>query len=493
MLISVWTTSPCFRGIPPLTMQTGILLRRFFCASLFVSSALGATWAQNLTPTSCDTPRSNAITVPEGTPLPIVLDKEVRLRKVGQPIRGKIASLCTHSISSLFPPAARSQAKSSPSRESRFKSALSPPWTQIFRHLARCKSASDGFDIARRQARALQTIVSPASRGVLQFAAAADPANQNKLAKKTQAKKLASSKVSEARQEISRNWETAKQQVNASGKVHRLERYAVAQLPYHPQYLDAGMRYNAELKQPLDFGNESLSADLMQSFGSTPPAGSVVHALLVTPLSSATAQKADNVEAVITAPLLAENHLIFPEGTRLKGSVLQVRPARMLKRNGQLRIVFHQVIPPNAAQQTVEASLEGVEVKDQEHLTLDSEGGAQVTTSKTRYLATGISVALAASSFSRDADADRSFQQSDGELGGRVVNGASGFKVIGIVLGVAVHSRAFASGMGIYGAGMSVYTHFLARGRDVVYPKDTAMAIGFGTRVTRPTEPKPSL
>ena len=211
----------------------------------------------------------------------------------------------------------------------------------------------------------------------------------------------------------------------------------------------------------------------------------MVHALLVTPLSSATAQKADAVEAVITAPLLAENHLNFPEGTRLKGSVLQVRPARMLKRNGQLRIVFHQVIPPNAAQQTVEASLEGVEVKDQEHLTLDSEGGAQVTTSKTRYLTTGISVALAASSFSRDADAGRSFQQSDGELGGRAVNGASGFKVIGIVLGVAVHSRAFASGMGIYGAGMSVYTHCLARGRNVVYPKDTAMAIGFGTRVTR--------
>jgi hypothetical protein len=31
---------------------------------------------------------------------------------------------------------------------------------------------------------------------------------------------------------------------------------------------------------------------------------------------------------------------------------------------------------------------------------------------------------------------------------------------------------------------MSVYDHFLSRGRDVVYPKDTAMAIGFGSRVT---------
>ena|ERR1700680_2763032 len=34
---------------------------------------------------------SISLTVPEGTPLPIVLDKEVPRRKVGQPIRGKIA------------------------------------------------------------------------------------------------------------------------------------------------------------------------------------------------------------------------------------------------------------------------------------------------------------------------------------------------------------------------------------------------------------------
>jgi len=29
---------------------------------------------------------------------------------------------------------------------------------------------------------------------------------------------------------------------------------------------------------------------------------------------------------------------------------------------------------------------------------------------------------------------------------------------------------------------MSIYYHFLARGRDVVYPKDMAMVIGIGTR-----------
>lgn len=32
---------------------------------------------------------------------------------------------------------------------------------------------------------------------------------------------------------------------------------------------------------------------------------------------------------------------------------------------------------------------------------------------------------------------------------------------------------------------MAIYTHFLARGRDVVYPKDMAMVVGLGTRNTK--------
>src|SRR5207249_220342 len=87
----------------------------------------------------------------------------------------------------------------------------------------------------------------------------------------------------------------------------------------------------------------------------------------------------------------------LPQGSHLKGSVLQVRPARRLERNGQLRIVFHQVVPPGGIEQRVEASLEGVDVAKGEHLSLDSEGGAQVTSPRTRYLSTGISVMLASS------------------------------------------------------------------------------------------------
>jgi tRNA A58 N-methylase Trm61 len=51
-----------------------------------------------------------------------------------------------------------------------------------------------------------------------------------------------------------------------------------------------------------------------------------------------------------------------------------------------------------------------------------------------------------------------------------------------MVVGIAAQSRVVSAGFGSYGAAMSVYHHFLARGRDVVYPKDMAMVVGLETR-----------
>jgi hypothetical protein len=166
--------------------------------------------------------------------------------------------------------------------------------------------------------------------------------------------------------------------------------------------------------------------------------------------------------------------------------VIEVAPARRLGRNGQLRILFREVAPPNGIEQKVETNLEGVAVAKGEHLKLDNEGGAEVTTPRTRYLTTGIQVMLAASQASPDRDAGQG-GQSVGEAGGGAASGASGFKLVGMVVGIAAHSRVASAGFGSYGAAMSIYYHFLARGRDVVYPKDMAMVIGLGTRDTSAT------
>jgi hypothetical protein len=267
----------------------------------------------------------------------------------------------------------------------------------------------------------------------------------------------------------------------------------VGQLPYYPQYMSAGESFNAELRQPLEFGTESLKLEALATVGTPPPAGSLVHALLVTPLNSASAKEGDLVEAVISQPLVVSDHLFLPQGSHIKGSVLQSRPARRLGRNGQLRIVFHQVVPQGGIQQSVEASLEGVAAPKGEHLSLDSEGGAQVTTPRTRYLSTAISVMLASSSIA-DHDRDAGLHGVDGgDVGKGAANGASGFRFLGTIVGAFAHSRVVASGFGFYGAAMSVYSHFLARGRDVNYPKDMSMVIGLGAREPGSRKPESAL
>jgi hypothetical protein len=441
---------------------------------IFLSAGLLFGQADNPGASEADfgSPGTIALEVPAGTPLPVVLDKEVRIQKAGQPIHGKIAEP-VYAFDKLVVPAG-SEVTGSVTRIAGV-SAVKRTYAALDANFSPSRDVEITFDqlvLPDGRRVPLHTQVSPASQGVLQFATSAESKNQNKDGKQNAAVKLASEKVSEKKQEINQEWETAKQQVTAPGKMHRLKRLAIAELPYHPQYFDAGTRFNAELLDPLNFGTEELTPEKVHMVGTTPAAGSVIHALLKTPLSSASVQKGEAVEAVMTEPLLTDSHLVLPEGTLLKGSVLQVQPARRLHRNGQLRIVFHEVVPPKSVEQNVEASLEGVEVKNDENLSLDSEGGAQATTPKTRYLTTGISLTIAAYFF------------QDDEVIGGALTGTSGFHAVGLITGALIHSRVLASTFGVYGASMSVYDHFLSRGHDVVYPKDTAMAIGFGSRVT---------
>ena len=416
------------------------------------------------------------MSVAAGTPLKVALDSEVRIRQVGQAIHGKTTEPVYAFDKLLIPAGTVVNGK---------VSAIDAVSKKV-----RTLDATDGNFSPRRNVHvqfdelvmadghhvALQTVASPAPDGVLSFVSA-----NEKAEKKNKVEEAAGKKVSATKQEIRRQWSELQKQIHEPGKMHKLKRIAIAQLPVHPQYIEAGTSFNADLQQPLDFGTEAVTAEALTNVGAPPPTGSVVHARLVTPLSSATAKKGDAVEALITEPLVVSDHLILPEGSVIKGSVMQVQPARRLARNGQLRILFHEVAPPNGLEQRVETSLEGVAVAKGEHLKLDSEGGAQVTTPRTRYLTTGIQVMLAASQMSPDRDAGQD-GVSVGEAGRGAANGASGFRFVGMIVGLAAHSRAVSAGFGSYGAALSIYYRFLARGRDVVYPKDMAMVIGLGTR-----------
>lgn len=419
------------------------------------------------------------MSVPAGTPIKVALDSEVRIRKAGQLIHGKTTEP-VYAFDKLLIPVGTSvngriSAIDPVGKKRRTLDAMDGSFSPV-------RAVHVQFDeLVMSDGRRLpiHTIASPAPNGVLRFV----PANA-KAEKKNKVEDAASKKVSEARQQVRQQWADLKKQIHEPGKMHKLKQLAIAQLPVHPQYLDAGTSFNADLQQQVDFGSESIKAEDLSEIGAPPPTGSIVHARLITPLSSATSKKGEVVEAMITEPLVASDHLILPEGSVIRGSVMQAQPARRLARNGQLRILFHEVAPPNGIEQKVVTSLEGVAVANGEHLKLDREGGAQVTTPRTRYLTTGIQVMLAAASASPEGDHDlhRAGGGGGGDLGGSAANGASGFRFVGMAVGMMARSRVVATGFGAYGAANSIYYHFLARGHDVVYPKDMAMVIGLGAR-----------
>jgi hypothetical protein len=341
------------------------------------------------------------MSVPSGTPIKVSLGSEVRIREVGQPIHGKTTEP-VYAFDKLLIPVGtpvngRVSAIDAVPKKIRTLQAMDGNFSPV-------RAVHVQFDelvLADGRRVPMQTVASPAPDGVLRFV----PANE-KAAKTTKIHDAATEKVGATRQQIRQQWAALQKQIHEPGKVHKLKRLAIAQLPVHPQYIDVGTSFNADLQQPLDFGSESVRPEALINVGAPPPSGSVVHARLLTPLNSSSSHKGDKVEALITEPLVASDHLILPEGSVIRGSVMQAQPARRLARNGQLRILFPEVAPPNGLEQKVVTSLEGVAVAKGEHLKLDAEGGAQVTTPRTRYLTTGIQVMLAAASANPDGDHD---------------------------------------------------------------------------------------
>lgn len=425
------------------------------------------------------TTTSIRLSVPRGMALKVALDQTVRIRRVGQPIHGTIVEPVYVFDQVVVPAGAAIAGEISAIDPVLKKRRILAAMNGEFSPARQVHIVFTDILLADGRHVPVKTDVNTGSGEVLQFLPAGE--TKDRQGKTGEAKNIVSREISEAERAVKTDWDATKTKLKEPEKMQKARRFAVAQLPYHPQYIDSGTNFTAHLQCPLEFGFKTLTPTVLESIGSPLPGGSVVHAILITLLDSAHSKKGDPVEALITQPLVSSGHLFLPEGSRLRGSVLQVRPARKLNRNGQLRIAFRQVVPPDGIQQAVDASLAGVAVGKGEHLTLDSEGGAQVTTPKTRYLTTAISVALASSSMA-DHDRDAGIHGANGgDVGKGAANGASGFRFLGSIIGAFSHSRVVASGFGFYGAATSVYSHFLARGRDVVYPKDMSMTIELGT------------
>jgi hypothetical protein len=416
-----------------------------------------------------------SLEVPKGTALVVAIDRDFRVVHAGQPIHGRLVEPIYAFDKIVIPVGATVTGRvteiDDPSKVARTAAALDAdfsPARQVqveFDHIV----ISNDKDIPMR------TLVTPGSGSPIEFVSAADEkgGTRDGVAEKVKAAKV------QAKQE----WNDAMKQVHEPGKVRRAELYVESQLPVHPQYIEAGTVYFAELDHPLAFGSEPLTASIAASVGAPPPNGSVIQARLATPLNSATSRPGDSVEAVITRPLFDGDRLILPQGSRIEGTVVQAQAAHHPARNGQLRVVFRELRLPDGVEEKVAASLEGVESAKRDNVKLDSEGGARATAPPTRYLTTAAAVGLGGASFLGD---------SFGETGPRTAGSAGGYKLIGIALGLTIHSQPFGMAMGAFGASRSIYGNFIARGHDVDFPKNTAMTIALWERRETGATPKPA-
>jgi hypothetical protein len=285
--------------------------------------------------------------------------------------------------------------------------------------------------------------------------------------------------ITHARGAVTQKTQDAIAMIARPGRMARLRDALIQRLPYHPQYLAKGTVFNADLVNPLDFGAVTpITASTTR--GAAP--SSVLTARLATPLDSAKTPRGTPIVAVLTAPVFsADQQLVLPEGTELRGSVTFAKPAEHFHRNGQLRMLFESIQRPDSAPARQLASVYSVQASADEHIALDEEGGATIENSKTRFIAPAIAlVALhSATEGAEAADAGVGAAAGTGiEAGnvvGRGIGGFGGFGILGI--GVSQISRPVAIGIGAVGAARSIYTSVFGKGKEVSFPAGTPIQV----------------
>jgi hypothetical protein len=269
------------------------------------------------------------------------------------------------------------------------------------------------------------------------------------------------------------------------GRGDRLVQFIYTQLPYHPQRIEAGTTWTVELIQPLRLKvedrspltlRESIASEheaMISASRSDPvisPASQSgewqLRAYLQQMISSAQAKPGDTFQAYVAEPVLNLDHaIVVPQGSMLTGEITQAKAARSFGRQGKLRFHFKELKLPSGFTQPVEGVLTGVDTNKSANLQADSEGGIQPQ-SQNRVVVPLILSLLATRAFDDDEN--------------RVLNNgvaSNGFGILGRVAGLAARSGNVAAGIGIYGAALSFYDLWLARGHDVVFAKDTRVEI----------------
>jgi hypothetical protein len=424
-------------------------------------------------------PPAVSLTVAAGRPLDIVLDERVVIKTIGQPVRGMIVEPLYTYDRIVIPAGTRVTghvaAITGPSRITRIRASLSGD-------LSPARSVRLQFDTLFLGAGpvSFESVVRTEIPHVKRTAApptADEEDTPNDAGRVGRAQRRVKDRATMAIKDARQQARDVLGEISRPGRMARLKDALVQRLPYHPQVIAAGTGYHVELLAPMDFG--SVAPGELAPASVSPNPSSVVRARLLATLTSATTPRGTHVEAAVTEPLFSTDHrLIVPEGTLIEGTVTQVKPARRLHRNGQLRFLVETIRRSPGEPAPMLASLSSVEVSGDASVTIDDEGGTTVKNPKTRFIAPALAVLALRANMDQhehlDPDGDGHIIHS-GSPGARTTGGFFGLGLLGVA--VSHLSRPLGVGLSIVGASRTMYKNVLGKGQEVEFPEGTMMQL----------------
>jgi hypothetical protein len=398
-------------------------------------------------------------TIPSGVPLRVVLEKRVPIRRVGEPIQGRLVEP-VYVFDRIALPAGAVV-------EGHIVQISRVPVARRLRFLL-----YGNFTPPRAVRAQFDTLVlSDGSRLPIRTALSSGTAHTVRVGMRS---KLSGRTAGNR---------AAMLAFTPPGKMSQLKTRLFKMLPYHRQAWSPGTLFTGALREPLTVAETEAAPTPAPGA----PQSGALEARLLKPLSSAMTRKGAPVEAVVTQPLFSsDGKLLVPEGSRVFGEVVEARPARHLRRDGRLLFAFRRIQVPAGRVFDIHGYLQGLEANFDDHIALDQEGAAEVRSPKTRFIFPAIATAVAGLSLHQDYNAEG---VPDQDVGGRAESGAVGLGLVGTV--VAQASRELASTIAFTGAAFAVYSALIARGNDVVLPANTQLEISLGARPGEPAVARP--
>ncbi len=405
---------------------------------------------------------SMELVVNEGTPLRVALDRRTVIKKIGQPVTATLID-AVYAYDRIVLPAGSKvsghvESITGAGKRARAAALLAGDFTPTRRIGLQFDrvALTDGRELT------IQTVTIEGAENVV--LRAAGESNKNSVGKRV-------------RDEVARQVKDATAVFTAPGRGERFKDAMIRALPYHRQFLRKGTVFTARITEPLAFG--SVTPAPRASAGALPAPESILRARLTTGVVSGTSPQGTPIVAVLTQPVSdAEGRLILPAGTKLTGEVTFSKAARHFRRNGQLRFLFEAVQAPDQGEQQLLASLFAVETPQAAAVKVDEEGGVTSTNSKARFAAPALAaLALVGSTHGRlDYDTDGAGPEM--QYGGAVTGTVGGFMGLGLFgIGVNQLGTQVTIVTASYGVARTVYSTIFARGREVVFPVDTAIQV----------------